>query len=247
MAGVPGEGPETAMTTITVTGEDISDVHLAAARPSTLTGRIVVDPAAAQSLPPALLISAVPVTAVGISAPPPPPARVADDYTFEMKSTPGWMRIALGGGFNAPPTGWAVRSVRLNGVDVTDTGIEFKPNEDISGVDVELTNRLTSISGLVTNGRGELSNDYTAIVFAQDRDKRIGNSRYQGSGRPDQDGRFKISGLPPGEYYIIAVDRIEPGQSSDPDFLESVRSRATSLSLNEGESKMVDLRLNSTT
>jgi hypothetical protein len=132
-------------------------------------------------------------------------------------------------------------------VVVTGAGIEFRPNEDISGVDVELTNRLTSISGLVTGGRGERSNDYTAIVFAQDKDRWTGNSRYQGAGRPDQDGRFKISGLPPGEYYIIAVDRIEPGQASDPDFLESVRSRATSLSLNEGETKTVDLRLNSAT
>jgi hypothetical protein len=245
IGGVPGEGPETAMTTVTVTGEDISGVHLVGAKPSRLTGRIVVDPAAGPSLPPALMISAVPTTTVGIPAPPPPPARVAEDYTFEMKSTPGRMRITLGGGFAAPPTGWAVRSVRLNGVDVTDAGIEFKPNEDISGVDVELTNRLTSISGLVTSGRGELSNDYTAIVFAQDRDRWRGNSRYQGTGRPDQDGRFKISGLPPGEYYIIAVDRIEQGQAGDPDFLESVRSRATSLSLNEGETKTVDLRLNS--
>ena len=154
------------------------------------------------------------------------------------------MRIMLGGGFNAPPTGWAVRSVRVNGVDVTDAGIEFKPNEEISGVEVELTNKLTTISGLVTNSRGEASKDYTAIVFAQDKDKWAGNSRYQSMGRPDQDGRFKIMGLPPGEYYIIAVDRVEPGQQGDPDFLESVRSRATSLSLNEGETKTVDLRLN---
>ena len=86
-----------------------------------------------------------------------------------------------------------------------------------------------------------------AIVFAQDKDKWTGNSRYQGAGRPDQDGRFKVSGLPPGEYYIIAVDRIEPGQSGDPDFLESVRSRATPLSLSEGETKTVDLRLYSAT
>jgi hypothetical protein len=244
MGGAPGEGPETAMTTLTVTGEDIRDVHLVAAKPSTLTGRIIVDPAAPQSLPPGLTISAVPATIIGIPAPPPPPARVSDDYSFEMKATPGRMRITLGG-FNAPPTGWSVRSVRLNGVDVTDTGIEFKPNEDISGVDVELTNRLTSLSGLVTNGRSEPSKDYTAIVFAQDRDKWTGNSRYQGTGRPDQDGRFKISGLPPGDYYIVAVDRIESGESSDPDFLESLRSRATSLSLSEGETKTVDLRLNS--
>lgn len=247
MGGMPGEGPETAVANITVTGEDISDVHLVAEKPSTLTGRVIVDPAAVPSLPPVLMISVFPAVMNGIPAPPPPPARVNDDFTFETKSTPGRMRLTLGGGFNAPPTGWAVRSVRLNGVDVTDAGVEFKPNEDISGVEVELTNKLTTISGLVTNSRGEASKDYSAIVFAQDKEKWAGNSRYQSMSRPDQDGRFKIAGLPPGEYYIIAVDRIEPGQQSDPDFLESVRSRATSLSLNEGETKTVDLRLNSAT
>ena len=96
--------------------------------------------------------------------------------------------------------GWSIRSVRLNGVDVTDAGIEFKPNEDISGVEVELTNKVTTISGTVKTSRGELSKEYTAIVFAQDKEKWTGNTRYQSAGRPDQDGRFKITGLPPGEY-----------------------------------------------
>ena len=36
---------------------------------------------------------------------------------------------------------WTIRSVRLNGTDITDAGLEFKPNEDISGLEVELTNK----------------------------------------------------------------------------------------------------------
>ena len=63
------------------------------------------------------------------------------------------------------------------------------------------------------------------------------------AGRPDQDGRFKITGLPPGEYYAVAVDRLEPGQSGDPEFLERVRGRAVSLTLREGETRTVDLPL----
>jgi len=129
---------------------------------------------------------------------------------------------------------------------VTDAGIEFKPNEDISGVEVELTNKVTTISGTVKTSRGEPSKDYTAVVFAQDKEKWTGNMRYQSAARPDQEGRFKISGLPPGEYYIVAVDRLEPGQSSDPEFLERVRTKASSLSLREGDTKNVDLRLSST-
>ena len=68
------------------------------------------------------------------------------------------------------------------------------------------------ISGLVTNARGETLKEYTAIAFAQDREKWKVIGRYQRIGRPDQDGRFKISGLPPGDYYIVALDKIDQGQ-----------------------------------
>jgi hypothetical protein len=133
----------------------------------------------------------------------------------------------------------------LNGVDVTD-GVDVKPNEDVSGLEVELTNKLTTISGLVTNARGEAVKDYSAIAFSQDREQWRDTTRYHGSGRPDQDGRFKITALPPGDYYIIAIDKIEPGESSDPDFLETVRSKATAVSIREGDSRTVDLKLSTT-
>jgi len=237
------DGQEAATATVTVTGDDLTNVVVVAAKPTTLTGRVIVDPAAASSLPRQLMIRAFPANFAGMG-PPPAPARMADDLTFEIKSTPGVMRLSLmGNSFGQPPDGWSIRFVRLNGVDVTDAGIEFKPNEDISGVEVELTNKVTTISGTVKTSRGELSKEYTAIVFAQDKERWTGNSRYQSAGRPDQDGRFKITGLPPGEYYVVAVDRLEAGQSGDAEFLERVRSRAVPLTLREGETRTVDLPL----
>jgi hypothetical protein len=140
-------------------------------------------------------------------------------------------------------SGWSIRSVQLNGSDITDANVDVKPGEDISGLEIELTNKLTAISGLVTNARGQAVKDYTAIAFSQDRDKWKTSSRYQGSGRPDQDGRFKIGGLPPGDYYVVAIDKIEPGQSTDPDFLEAIRTKATAVTIHEGESRTVDLKL----
>jgi hypothetical protein len=131
----------------------------------------------------------------------------------------------------------------LNGVDVTDAGVDVKPNEDIGGLEVELTNKLTTISGLVTNARGEAVKEYATIAFAQDRDKWKIFGRYQSMGRPDQDGRFKISGLAPSDYYIVALDKVDPSQVSDPEFLDAIRTKATAITIREGEMRTIDLKI----
>jgi hypothetical protein len=236
--GGPAES-ESATAKITATGEDITDLHLVASKPSTLSGRIVVDPAAAAAMPQGLMLMAMSMdpgaAMMGTS-----PARIGDDGSFELKSAPGRMRINIMG----PMGGWMVRSIRLNGADVTDTGIEFKPNDNMTGLEIELTNKLTTITGLVTNARGEALKEFTTIAFSQDREKWKVVNRYQGMGRPDQDGRFKISGLPPSDYYIIALDKIDPGQLSDPEFLDVVRAKATAITVHEGETRTVDLKIN---
>lgn len=236
--GPSGPDSETAMAKITVAGDDITDLQLVASKPLSVSGRVIVDAAAAQSLPASLFMTAFPLDGamfvVGAQG------RVADDYTFELKTSPGRSRIGLS---NAT-LGWSIRAVRLNGADVLDSGIEFKPNQNVRGLEVELTNKISVVTGLVTSGKGEVSRDYTALAFPQDSDRwKYTNSRYIRTGRPDQDGRFKISGLPAGEYLLIAVDRIDPGESSDPEFLERIRTKATRFSLIEGETKSIDLKL----
>jgi len=239
--GPSGPDSETAMAKITVADDDISDLQLVASKPLSVFGRVIVDPAAAQSLHASLFVTAFPMDGPNFGGFG-PPGRVADDYTFELKTAPGRARISL----SNPPAGWSIRAVRLNGADVIDSGIEFKPNQNVRGLEVELTNKVSVVAGLVTTGRGEASRDYTAIAFPQDSDRwKDTNSRYIRTGRPDQDGRFKISGLPSGDYLLIAVDHINPGEFSDPEFLERVRTKATRFSLTEGETKSIDLKLNS--
>jgi hypothetical protein len=237
-----GIDSEVAVARITVTGDDLTGLHLVGAPPSIASGRIVFDPVAAASLPMPMLRPRPlepDALVIGISS-----TRIGDDGTFELKSRPGRMRIDIVTDGMYETSGWAIRAVWLNGVDVTDSGVEFSPNENLSGLEVELTTRLTTISGLVTNARGEAVTEYSAIAFSQDREQWTGTTRHQGSGRPDQDGRFKITGLPPGDYYIVALDKVEPDQSSDPEFLETVRSNATAVSIHEGDIRTVDLKLN---
>jgi len=58
---------------------------------------------------------------------------------------------------------WTIRAIRLNGHEVTDTGVEVKANEDLSDLEVELTTRSTTVAGTVTNARGDLVTDYWTV------------------------------------------------------------------------------------
>jgi hypothetical protein len=230
------EGGETATAKVAVAGADIADLILVGAPPASVSGRVVLDAAAAQ------LVSASAIRLLPTSAEPGPgfgvtPVRVNDDLTFTMKSPPGRMRIVL-----VNPGGLNVRSVRSSGVDVTDSGIEFKPGEAVTGVEIEITGTITTVLGTVTNSRGDAVKDYTVVVFAQDQSRTKGGLRVVRVGRPDQDGRFKVTSLRPGEYYAIALDHVD-GDDPDPDFLQSIEPQATAFSLMEAETKTLDLKL----
>jgi hypothetical protein len=234
----PGAPMEVATATVSVNGIDITDVRVEPARPITVSGHVLLDPVAARSFKPETLrLNATPSEPGPMFGPLPPPAAIRDDLTFEFKAAPGASIVRL----NSSP-GWMIKSVFLNGADVTE-GITFR-NEDVTGLEVELTNKVPDVSGLVTDGRGAPVSDYFAIAFPQEPERwnapGIGRTAMV---RADDQGRFRFRTLRPGNYYIVAVEHMQNGEWMDPAFMESVRSRATRISLNEGDTQVIDLKL----
>jgi hypothetical protein len=84
--------------------------------------------------------------------------------------------------------------------------------------------------------------EYAAVVFPEEREKWTAQ-RFISAGRPDQQGAFKIGGLPSGRYLVAAVDYLETGAEFDPQVLERLRNVATPVVVGEGESKAVNLKL----
>jgi len=228
---------------VTVAGEDVTGIQVTGTRPTTGTGRVIVNGDAKSLAPNAIHLMATPAhpeenLMAGIGA-----VTVKDDYSFELKARPGLSIIRP---VTLPP-GWALKSVRQRGADVTDTGIEFRQNEEASGIEVELTNQATEVSGAVTNARSEPVKDYTVVVFSRERERWGYMSRFFQTGRPDQYGRLKVKSLPAGNYYAVALDYVEPGEASDPEFLDRVKERAITFTLGDGEAKTIDLKLASST
>jgi hypothetical protein len=222
---------------LTVAGEDVTGLRLVALPPAVLTGRIVVDssiafPSGALSLMAGADEQLMPG---GVA-----PVGVGDDLTFELTALPGRNRINA---INMPP-GWTLRSVRVSNVDLIDEGVEVKPGDRISGVEIEVTDTIATIAGVATNARGEPATESTVLVFPADELRwKQGGRRYVQTVLPGRDGRYRIAGVVPADYYIIALDKVEPGEWWEPGFFDHVRPKATRVSIGEGKTKTVDLKI----
>jgi hypothetical protein len=168
------------------------------------------------------------------------PAVVADDLTFELTAMPGRNHIT----WPMLPTGWTMRSVRVNNVEAIDDGFDVKPGEKITGVDVELTTKVAVVAGRVTNARGDPVKECTLLMFPTDSRRWKASGRYLRVARAEQDGRFKVSGLVPADYYIIAVDKLDGAQWPDPDYLDRIRAKASRVTIGEGGTRTIDLKIN---
>ena len=62
--------------------------------------------------------------------------------------------------------------------------------------------------------------------------------------RPASDGKYKVVGLPPGEYYVCAVTDLDPEDLYNSSFLDQLRAATQfKVTLGDGEKKVQDLRL----
>ena len=63
----------------------------------------------------------------------------------------------------------------------------------------------------------------------------------------NQEGMFRVTGLVPGEYWVVAVDRLDgsdvAGDLQSPEALDALATRAMRITLGEGQSQDVTLRL----
>jgi hypothetical protein len=168
----------------------------------------------------------------------PTPTETHDDWTFEMQNLAG--PCVIRADIQSPD--WTLKRITLDGKDVTDTAVDFK-GKDVNGLEVTLTTRNASMAGAVTDANGRLAGRYSVIIFAADSIRWNFPSRFLAIGRPNQDGRFKVSGLPPEDYLVIAGPALQGSEWQDPDYLESLRPLAQAITLAEGEARTLDLKL----
>ena len=81
----------------------------------------------------------------------------------------------------------------------------------------------------------------TTILFPDEPSMWSEDLRAIRTARVDQSGIFTIKAVRPGDYLVVAVPTVTNNQWNDPEYLESLRERASRISLKEGDVKQTDL------
>ena len=234
-----GETPQFGAQPISLNGEDVSGVTVVLSTGATISGMLTLLPG--QTNPPDL-------TQFRISAPstdqsdfgPQPNARVDRDGRFTLTGVSAGSHLIRAGG-NA--RGWVLKSVTVGGREVTDTPIQVRGGETVSNIVVVFTDRQSEITGTVADEQGAPIPDFTVLAFPTDSSLWRPQARQIMTARPDQTGKYRIRGLPPGEYYLVAVDPTEQGEWFEPTYLEDHRAGASRVTLGESDVKTQDFRL----
>jgi hypothetical protein len=229
------DSPEVASVPLNVGGEDITGLVITTGGGASVSGTIVTD----NSNKP------VDLATMRVSAPPAqstqqrttPRAQVTAAGAFELRGLIGAHSLRI----DSLLAGWSVRSIVVNGIDVTDRPMEFRGTEQASAR-IVLTDRAAGVSGTVRSDRETRGS--MVVVFTDDETKWSSVSRYLRTTRVGEGGQFSIRPLPPGSRYLaVALDYVETGEQFDPDFLRRATNVATSFTLGEGEMKAIELPL----
>jgi hypothetical protein len=143
------------------------------------------------------------------------------------------------------PAGWFIKTVRLDGVDVTDRTIDLGEGAT-RRLEVILTDRLGGIVGAVTDASGRAVPNYSVVVFSQDRSRWSAPSRFVRGVRARADGSYRIDELLPADYLAVAVESLPSNAWMDPKVLDRLSSEAIRVTLADGERRNLTVRLSPT-
>jgi len=232
------EPVEMASVPISVAGADVDNLLIMTSLGVTITGQVVFEQGLPASAGP-MRVMAIPLNpndSSGVMSP--DPAIVAADGTFTLKGLMGEYGLRTG----APNQ--FIKSVTVNGEDVTDVSREFKTGERAT---ITLTSRVSTVEGNVTDTRDMQLAEAGIILFSEDKASWRVNSIWTKRAGFDPKGHYRITGLMPGRYYIAAMPRqrldISRGGDNESGFFEQLTKEATLVVVGADDQRTVDLRL----
>jgi hypothetical protein len=163
-----------------------------------------------------------------------------DEGRFSLSGLRGPMRLVPG----ELPSGWYLKSLTIGGVDATDTPFDFGYSEHtFTDAEIILSPVGGTISGSATQSARTRARGFVAVAFSTTRDRWFTGSQYVKQRRGGPNGSFDVDGLPPGEYWVVALERFDASDRHIADALGSLVQSATRVTVTEGQVVSTALRV----
>lgn len=233
-----GPAPQWGSVDVIAAGQELIDSQIILEPAMSISGTFVFEgsspePTGRTGFAPALA-SASPFAPPGLTA------TIAPDGSFRIDGvSPGTSRLAT----QPPSTTWMPKSAMWRGRDLLDGSFEIAAGENLTGVVITYTDRPAELSGTLVDATGRPAPQFYVMVYSTDRKFWTPNSRRIKPVRAGVDGSYRISGLPPGEYFICALTELDTEQAYDPIYLEQLVPASIKLSIAESEKKIQALKI----
>jgi hypothetical protein len=228
---------------VTVGSSDINDIAIVLNEGVKLTGRMVFDgalppPQAQQLRSISITLQAADGRSTGAVAGF-QQTIVEQDATFKTPNYPAGKYLINAGN---PGPGWMVRSIVVDGRDVTNEPFDLR--DDLANVVVTYTDKVGQVNGIVHAAQGvPIASGSTVFMFPADYRARIANAdaRRFRNAAVSKTGAYTFGGLAAGEYLVAAMDGDDVPDNRDTPFFDALARVATHVTIGEGEKKTQDL------
>jgi len=136
-----------------------------------------------------------------------------------------------------------VKSARLGGVDVLNTGFRFAGEPD-RVLEIVLAKNAGSLVGRVEDERKQPAAGVFVTLIPNIQTARLYRTDMYKTTSTDSEGQFEVKGLPPGDYKIFALEGFEKDAWLDPDFFKPYEDRGTAITVGEGKVFTLEAPLN---
>ena len=221
---------------LSVSGFDIPNVEMTLAPGASLEGTLLVE--TTRPSRPAL-------TGVRVRAPFADGSTFGDaltgdvmaDGTFRIRGLMSGSHYITVEGLRYP---WTLKSVLYRGREIADSGIDVESKQEFKDVRIVITDAASEVGGVVRDAGGRPASDALVLVIPAAPQFRKRTSRRFAMLRTDADGRYRVRGLPPGEYHTAATFEINETEAFRRDVLEEIVARALPLTIRDREQHAID-------
>jgi hypothetical protein len=224
---------------VQVANADVGNLVVTIGAAASIPGRLIVEGGSTGSGADRLRVQLSPslrgAMISSVQAPAPVAANQAGEFRLE-NVLPGEYRVQVAG----LQADFYIKEVRFGSQDVLNTPLNFSGAGVPATLDVVVSTRISRIEGTITDDKSQAVRGVQAVLLPDQHRDRPDLFR---NVTTDQNGRFLMEGVAPGDYKVFAWEALEQFAYYDPDFVRRYEQRGHPVNVSEASSQTVQVRL----